>query len=73
MVTMKTGFLAMRLKFTENFEYLIIFAHAKGKIILIHDANIYGEVMKFITKTCPCNMQRFFTAVKMKIFRLKKR
>ena len=23
----------------------------------------------YITKTCPCNKQRFFTAVKMKIFR----
>ena len=25
-----------------------------------------------ITKTCPCNLQRFFTAVKMKNFQIKR-
>ena len=55
----KTGFLTTRLKYG-------VISHLVNIGILWGMSHQLQCLSSHITKTCPCNIQRFFTAVKMK-------
>ena len=56
------GFYALR-----DYE-MIIFNKSLLEIFLVL-VRFLAITLKFITQTCPCNIQQYFTAVKMIIFR----